>query len=122
MLFCGRPNCLRRVLLKFLPSLNLDLKQAVQELIETNSELSSLYRKLGYSAELDRNSGQLLREMKELIRTEIPDFTAFKLALRAAQEQADKQPIGEFGDPAIRKDQISNRKPCFVERGPGCGR
>ena len=86
-----------------LPSVDSDLKQTVPELIETNSELSSLYKKLGYSAELDRNSSQLLKEMKDLIRTEIPDFGAFKSALRAAQEQADRQTTVEIGMTAVAR-------------------
>src|SRR5215831_14958891 len=80
-----------------------DLKQAVQQLIETNTVLSDLYKRLGYSAELDRNSAQLLKEMKDLIRTEIPDFSAFKSALKSAQDQAEKQFPMELGiAPAAR--------------------
>ncbi|MBC8458168.1 MAG: hypothetical protein H8D67_09260 [Deltaproteobacteria bacterium] len=68
---------------------NIDKK--LRRLIDSTTELRTLYAKLGYSPEVDRKAEQLVNEMKALIHAEIPDFAAFQSALREAEEQLEKK-------------------------------
>jgi len=71
-----------------------DRDHEVRQLIDRTKELSTLYGKLGYSPDLHRQAGQRMKDLKDLIRAEIPDFVAFQKALRAVQGPGKPQERG----------------------------
>jgi len=71
------------------PAPEVDVEREVRDLIDTTPELQALYQKIQCSPALERQLEQLLSELKELIRVEIPDFPAFREALRQIRARAD---------------------------------
>lgn len=58
-----------------------DAHEEVRKLVERNDELKALYKKLGYSPHIERQSREVIRGLKDLLRTEILDFAAFQRVL-----------------------------------------
>ncbi len=65
--------------------------QEVRKLVHDTEDLQLLYERLGYSLELEWEFEQHLNELKALIHTEIPDFAAFRKALKEVQEQLNQE-------------------------------
>lgn len=63
----------------------------LHELIESQTELQTLYDKLGYSVRLDQESRRIVADLKATIRTEVPDFPAFLRGLEDAKAQINLQ-------------------------------
>lgn len=76
---------------------SFDSKLATQKVIENTAELMTLFEKLGYSARVDRESNELIKEMKSLIKTEIIDFAGFDKALTEIEQQlANKETSNKY--------------------------
>jgi hypothetical protein len=58
-----------------------DLRRTIDE----TPELRSLYARIGFPAEVERACGRILGELAGLVRTEIPDFAAFRAAVAEAE-------------------------------------
>lgn len=91
-----------------------NVQQAVRRLIEEQRELNQLYEQLGYSARLERESGEIMGELKALIKTEIPEFSAFAQALAEVRVQIN-QPATTDADSVVaappyqpEKDELLN--------------
>jgi hypothetical protein len=69
------------------PSAPVDEVEELRRTIDGNAELRSLYAKAGYPPEVERACERLLREIEGLIRTEIPDFAAFRAAVAEAEKR-----------------------------------
>ncbi|HEX6903544.1 MAG TPA: hypothetical protein VF789_27755 [Thermoanaerobaculia bacterium] len=69
------------------PPASVDEAEDLRRTIDGNAELRSLYAKAGYPPEVERACERLLREIEGLIRTEIPDFTAFRAAVAEAEQR-----------------------------------
>lgn len=82
-----------------LPPPPVDEAEELRRAIDGSAELRSLYAKAGYPPEVERACERLLREIEGLIRTEIPDFSAF----RAAIEDATKR----IGDAAFPPEELA---------------
>jgi hypothetical protein len=52
-----------------------DGDEELRRLIGSNDELSAIYRKLGYSVDLDQESHRILNQLKSLVGTEVDDPT-----------------------------------------------
>ncbi len=69
------------------PPAPVDEPEDLRRTIDGNAELRSLYAKAGYPPEVERACERLLREIEGLIRTEIPDFAAFRAAVAEAEQR-----------------------------------
>lgn len=63
----------------------IDEAEELRRTIDATPELRVLYAKAGYPPEVERACERLLREIEGLIRTEIPDFAAFRAAVAEAE-------------------------------------
>lgn len=65
----------------------VDEAEELRRAIDGSAELRSLYAKAGHPPEVERACERLLREIEGLIRTEIPDFAAFRAAVAEAEKR-----------------------------------
>jgi len=72
-----------------------DAHEEVRKLVERNDELKALYRKLGYSPYIERQSREVIRGLKDLVRTELSDFAAFQRAVEGVRF-ADRSHLDEL--------------------------
>ncbi|HEV2844111.1 MAG TPA: hypothetical protein VG477_04625 [Thermoanaerobaculia bacterium] len=70
-----------------LPLPPVDEAEELRRTIDANSELRALYAKTGHPPDIERACERLLREIDGLIRTEIPDFAAFRAAVAEAEKR-----------------------------------
>lgn len=82
-----------------------DTRLAVRTLIEETPELQTLYDKLGYSAQLDRQTSEIVASLRALIRTEVPDFAALFNALNEARAQHEKLAAPQT-EPQTKNDSL----------------
>ncbi|MCZ6632865.1 MAG: hypothetical protein O7G87_05625, partial [bacterium] len=68
-----------------------DSQRALRRMIESNEGIRALYNRLGYAPRLEWELEGLVRDLKALIRTEIPDFEVFHSALRTIQDELGKE-------------------------------
>ncbi|HSG38472.1 MAG TPA: hypothetical protein VLE27_02445 [Thermoanaerobaculia bacterium] len=65
----------------------VDEAEELRRVIEGSAELKILYTKTGHPPDVERDCERLLREIDGLIRTEIPDFPAFRAAVAEAEKR-----------------------------------
>lgn len=65
----------------------VDEEEELRRTIESSAELKTLYTKTGHPPDVERDCERLLREIDGLIRTEIPDFAAFRAAVAEAEKR-----------------------------------
>ena len=82
-----------------------DREGEVRRLIGSTEALRALYTKLGYSPDLVFSSEQLIRDLKGLIRAEIPDFPEFQKTLEETRGQVEKQRSEGIRDPSSSGDE-----------------
>ena len=69
------------------PLPQVDEAEELRGVIDGSAELKTLYTKIGHPPEVERACERLLREIDGLIRTEIPDFPAFRAAVAEAEKR-----------------------------------
>lgn len=110
--------------------------RSVGEIVETMPEVRELFARLGYDPALGERTSERLAEIKRLVRAEIIDFQAFRLAVREAALKTAQDSIRfeirdrelleatvAAGDDEAAVLSILNRNPVyeqvpFVERVP----
>lgn len=70
-----------------LPLPPVDEAEELRRAIDGSAELKTLYAKTGHPPDVERACERLLGEIDGLIRTEIPDFPAFRAAIAEAERR-----------------------------------
>ncbi len=74
----------------------LSEEEELRRLVEENEEVRALYDRLGFPPVLDRECRELLAELESQVRTEIPDYEAFRAALTEAEKSLpDSRFVGQ---------------------------
>jgi len=63
------------------------VETSARQLIEKEPQLASLYERLGYSLEFEREGQSLLAEIKATLEVAVPDLKAFRDAVLSARER-----------------------------------
>ncbi len=79
------------------PEGDLDGDAGVRHLIASSDEVQGLYEKLGCSPQEAWKIEDLLRDLKGLIRAEVPDYPALLRALGEVQKQVERAEDGDAG-------------------------
>ena len=74
------------------PAGPLDEPEDLPRTIDETPELRSLYARIGFPAEVERACGRILGELAGMVRTEIPDFGAFRAAVAEAERGLEAAP------------------------------
>ena len=67
-------------------------QRRIREIARNTPELRQLFQRLHYSLETEARCDELLLELKELIRVDIPDYQAFQEALRKIEARLEARP------------------------------
>jgi hypothetical protein len=97
-----------------------DESSALRQAVDETPELRALYGKLGSLPEVEREAARLLREIRGLIRAEIPDFAAFDAALGTVEAQLSAGSEDEAGRavrPRFRQENEALLRAVLAARG-----
>jgi hypothetical protein len=75
-----------------IPAEPVDEPAELRRTIAENPELCALYGRIGFPPEVEQACERILGELVGMVRTEIPDFAAFRAAVAEAQQGLDSAP------------------------------